>query len=88
MGDKTHGYYKHTKFRQNPRGDPKFLVIWYGMTLKWAEFFSSSLFDALAREMPFGILLVDLPALSFVYHSSLLTAKCFDLVVACDGFLS
>ena len=26
LGDKTHRYYKHTKFRQNPRGDPKFLV--------------------------------------------------------------
>ena len=26
MGDKTHRYYKHTKFRQNLRGDPKFLV--------------------------------------------------------------
>jgi len=30
MGDKTHRHYKYTKFRQNPRGDPKFLVdlIW------------------------------------------------------------
>jgi len=26
IGDKTHGYYKHTKFRQNPRGNPKFLI--------------------------------------------------------------
>ena len=26
MSDKYHRYYKHTKFRQNPRGDPKFLV--------------------------------------------------------------
>ena len=26
MGDKTHRYYKCTKFRQNPRGDPKFLI--------------------------------------------------------------
>ena len=26
MSDKHHRYYKHTKFRQNPRGDPKFLV--------------------------------------------------------------
>jgi len=25
-GVKTHRYYKHTKFRQNPRGEPKFLV--------------------------------------------------------------
>ena len=25
MSDKHHRYYKH-KFRQNPRGDPKFLV--------------------------------------------------------------
>jgi len=25
MGDKTHRYYKHTKFHQNLRGDPKFL---------------------------------------------------------------
>ena len=24
--DKHHRYYKHTKFRQNLRGDPKFLV--------------------------------------------------------------
>jgi len=23
---KTHRYYKHTKFHQNPRGNPKFLV--------------------------------------------------------------
>ena len=26
MSGKHHRYYKHTKFRQNPRGDPKFLV--------------------------------------------------------------
>ena len=26
VSDKHHRYYKHTKFRQNPRGDPKFLV--------------------------------------------------------------
>ena len=26
MGGKHHKYYKHTKFRQNPRGEPKFLV--------------------------------------------------------------
>ena len=26
MSDKHHRYYKHTKFRQNPRGDSKFLV--------------------------------------------------------------
>ena len=26
MSDKRHRYYKHTKFRQNPRGDPEFLV--------------------------------------------------------------
>ena len=26
MSDKHHRYYKHTKFHQNPRGDPKFLV--------------------------------------------------------------
>ena len=26
MGDEYHRYYKHNKFRQNPRGDPKFLV--------------------------------------------------------------
>jgi len=26
MGDKTHRYYKHTRFHQNPRGDSKFLV--------------------------------------------------------------
>ena len=26
MGGEHHRYYKHTKFCQNPRGDPKFLV--------------------------------------------------------------
>ena len=26
MSGEHHRYYKHTKFRQNPRGDPKFLV--------------------------------------------------------------
>ena len=26
MDAKYHKYYKHTKFHQNPRGDPKFLV--------------------------------------------------------------
>ena len=26
MSDKHHKYYKYTKFYQNPRGDPKFLV--------------------------------------------------------------
>ena len=26
MSDKHHRYYKHTKVRQNLRGDPKFLV--------------------------------------------------------------
>ena len=26
MGDEHHRYYKHTKFHQNPRDDPKFLV--------------------------------------------------------------
>ena len=26
MGGEHHRYYKHTKFRQNLRGDPKFLV--------------------------------------------------------------
>ena len=26
MGGKHHRYYKHNKFRQNPKGDPKFLV--------------------------------------------------------------
>jgi len=26
MGGEDHRYYKHTKFCQNPRGDPKFLV--------------------------------------------------------------
>ena len=26
MGGEHHRYYKHDKFRQNPRGDPKFLV--------------------------------------------------------------
>jgi len=26
IGGEHHRYYKHNKFRQNPRGDPKFLV--------------------------------------------------------------
>ena len=26
MGGEHHRYYKHNKFRQNPRGDPTFLV--------------------------------------------------------------
>ena len=26
MGGEHYRYYKHNKFRQNPRGDPKFLV--------------------------------------------------------------
>ena len=26
MGGEHHRYYRYTKFRQNPRGDPKFLV--------------------------------------------------------------
>ena len=26
MGGEHHRYYKHNKFHQNPRGDPKFLV--------------------------------------------------------------
>ena len=26
IGGEHHRYYKHTEFRQNPRGDPKFLV--------------------------------------------------------------
>ena len=26
MNEKHHRYYKNTKFQQNPRGDPKFLV--------------------------------------------------------------
>jgi len=26
IGGEHHRYYKHTKFHQNPRGDPKFLV--------------------------------------------------------------
>ena len=26
IGGEHHRYYKHTKFCQNPRGDPKFLV--------------------------------------------------------------
>ena len=30
---------------------------------------------------------IDLLVSSFVFHSSLLTAKSVDLVVACDGFL-
>ena len=37
MSDKHHRYYKHTKFRQNPRGDPKFLVdlTWNDPLLFW-----------------------------------------------------
>jgi len=55
-----------------------------------------SLFDiASAQEVPFGILqyvlyntlFMDLLTL-FMFHSSLLTAKVVNLVVACDDFLS
>ena len=36
IGGEHHRYYKHTKFRQNPRGDPKFLVdlTWNDPTVK------------------------------------------------------
>ena len=27
VGGEHHRYYKHTKLRQNPRGDPKFLDL-------------------------------------------------------------
>jgi len=37
MGDKTHRYYKHTKFCQNLRGDPKFLV-----DLTWNDPYTST----------------------------------------------
>jgi len=51
---------------------------------QWLDFFS--LFDiASAREVPFGILQY-IPVSSFVCHSSLLTARSVDLVVARDGF--
>ena len=56
-----------------------------------------SLFDvASAREVPFGILQyvqcilhgLTVPVSSFVFHSSLLTAKSVNLAVARDGFPS
>ena len=54
-----------------------------------------SLFDvALARQVPltycsmYNAFFMDLPVSSFVTHSSLLTARSVDLVVACDGFPS
>jgi len=40
---------------------------------------------ALAQEVPFGILQYVQYISSFVFHSSLLTAKSIDLVVAHDG---
>ena len=35
----------------------------------------------------YNVLFMDLPVSSFVSYLLLLTAKCVDLVVACDGFL-
>ena len=37
MSDKHHRYYKHTKFHQNPRSDPKFLV-----DLTWNDPYTNS----------------------------------------------
>ena len=51
-----------------------------------------SLFDVTsAQQVPFGIpqynaFFMDLPAFSFVSHSSLLTVKSVDLVIACNCF--
>ena len=47
MGDKTHRYYKHTKFHQNPRGDPKFLVdmTWNDPSVKYAQNFCPKCFQ-------------------------------------------
>ena len=44
MSDKHHRYYKHTKFRQNPRGDPKFLVdlTWNDPSLSYQLLFTSA----------------------------------------------
>ena len=36
----------------------------------------------------YNALFMDLPMSSFVFHSSSLKAKCVNLVVALDGFLS
>ena len=55
MSDKHHRYYKHTKCRQNPRGDLKFLVdlTWNDpyarMTEK--EYGIMELFSAGSKEM-------------------------------------
>jgi len=72
MGGKTHRYYKHTKFRQNPRGNPKFLI-----NLTWNDSYRNAC----------NVFFRDLPVSSFVFHSSLLTVKSISSVVARDGFL-
>ena len=49
MSDKHHRYYKHTKFRQNPRGDPKFLVDLTRndpFSLYWFVYFFVHYYDA------------------------------------------
>ena len=47
MSDKHHRYYKHTKFRQNPRGDPKFLV-----DLTWNDPYVKIVLIATAANIP------------------------------------
>ena len=40
----------------------------------------------MAYHSAYNAFFMDLPVSSFVSHSSLLTAKSFDLAVVCDGF--
>ena len=47
--DKHHRYYKHTKFRQNPRGDPKFLV-----DLTWNDLYKNNHFCTLDKLLNYG----------------------------------
>ena len=60
LNSKHHKYYKHTKFCQNPRGDPKFLVdltrndpltLWpYSTTMKVGLFCMSGLQAPLGKQ--------------------------------------
>ena len=66
---------------------------WHNLITAKAKGLNFSLFDvAAAREVPFGIpqcvaFIRELPVSSFVFHSSLLTVKSVDWVIAGDGFL-
>ena len=73
------------------------LTNWYQRNLIMLAKASGLIFSlvdiASAQEVPFGIpqyvhaFFRDLPVSSFVFHSSMLTEKCINLVVAHDGFL-